>query len=102
MADAMAYALCSPADCWPNATAFRLPTPLRVQAGSRCGHDLRQLCTERLQNVARALGDPRRVMAGTDCGFDTAAGMGRVTSDVVWAKLKALSDGAALASKTLL
>jgi hypothetical protein len=27
--------------------------------------------------------------------------MGRLTSDVVWAKLRALSDGAALASKRL-
>jgi hypothetical protein len=24
-------------------------------------------------------------MACTDCGFDTSAGMGRVTEDVVWA-----------------
>ena len=31
------------------------------------------------------LGDPRRVQAGTDCGFDTSAGMGRVTEDVMWA-----------------
>ena len=40
-------------------------------------------------------------MAGTDCGFDTSAGMGRVTEDVVWAKLKAMSDGARLASQRL-
>jgi 5-methyltetrahydropteroyltriglutamate--homocysteine methyltransferase len=40
-------------------------------------------------------------MAGTDCGFDTAAGMGRVASDVVWAKLRALSDGARIASQRL-
>jgi 5-methyltetrahydropteroyltriglutamate--homocysteine methyltransferase len=40
-------------------------------------------------------------MAGTDCGFDTSAGMGRLTSDVVWAKLRALSDGAKIASRRL-
>jgi len=51
--------------------------------------------------VARVVGDPARVMAGTDCGFDTSAGMGPVAHDVVWAKLKALRDGAAIASKRL-
>jgi 5-methyltetrahydropteroyltriglutamate--homocysteine methyltransferase len=40
-------------------------------------------------------------MAGTDCGFETIAGRGRVAEDVVWAKLKALSDGARLASSRL-
>ena len=32
-------------------------------------------------------------MAGTDCGFDTSAGMGRVTEDVVRAKLAAMAEG---------
>jgi 5-methyltetrahydropteroyltriglutamate--homocysteine methyltransferase len=36
---------------------------------------------------------------GTDCGFGTAAGMGRVAEDVVWAKLEALAAGARLASR---
>jgi 5-methyltetrahydropteroyltriglutamate--homocysteine methyltransferase len=60
-----------------------------------------EVVAERLVNVARAVGDPRRVLAGTDCGFDTSAGMGRVTEDVVWAKLKAMSEGARLASERL-
>ncbi len=46
-----------------------------------------EVVAERLERVARALGDPARVLAGTDCGFDTSAGMGRVAEDVVWAKL---------------
>jgi 5-methyltetrahydropteroyltriglutamate--homocysteine methyltransferase len=41
------------------------------------------------------------VLAGTDCGFDTSAGMGRVAEDVVWAKLKALAQGARIASTRL-
>jgi 5-methyltetrahydropteroyltriglutamate--homocysteine methyltransferase len=45
------------------------------------------------------IGDPTRLLAGTDCGFDTSAGWGRVTSDVVWAKLRSLRDGARLASE---
>ena len=57
---------------------------------------------DRLERVAAAVGDPHRVIAGTDCGFDTSAGMGRVAEDVVWAKLKSLSEGAALASQRLM
>jgi 5-methyltetrahydropteroyltriglutamate--homocysteine methyltransferase len=56
---------------------------------------------DRIERVAHAVGDPHRVIAGTDCGFDTSAGMGRVAEDVVWAKLKALVDGARLASQRL-
>jgi 5-methyltetrahydropteroyltriglutamate--homocysteine methyltransferase len=59
------------------------------------------LVAERLEQVARAVGDPTRVIAGTDCGFDTSAGMGRVAEDVVWAKLKALAEGADIASRRL-
>jgi len=60
-----------------------------------------EVVADRLENVARAVGDPKRVMAGTDCGFDTSAGMGRVTEDVVWAKLRAMSDGARIATQRL-
>jgi 5-methyltetrahydropteroyltriglutamate--homocysteine methyltransferase len=61
-----------------------------------------EVVAERIERAARAVGDPRRVLAGTDCGFDTSAGMGRVAEDVVWAKLRALADGARLASNRLL
>jgi 5-methyltetrahydropteroyltriglutamate--homocysteine methyltransferase len=60
-----------------------------------------EVVADRIERAAQAVGDPRRVIAGTDCGFDTSAGMGRVAEDVVWAKLKALSDGARLASERL-
>jgi 5-methyltetrahydropteroyltriglutamate--homocysteine methyltransferase len=60
-----------------------------------------EVVAERIERVACAVGDPRRVLAGTDCGFDTSAGMGRVAEDVVWAKLRALRDGARLASARL-
>ena len=60
-----------------------------------------EVVAERIERVAAAVGDPRRVLAGTDCGFDTSAGMGRVAEDVVWAKLRALADGARLASERL-
>jgi 5-methyltetrahydropteroyltriglutamate--homocysteine methyltransferase len=56
---------------------------------------------DRLVRVADAVGDPRRVIAGTDCGFDTSAGIGDVAPSVVWAKLRALREGADLASSRL-
>ena len=60
-----------------------------------------EVVAERLENVARVIGDPGRVQAGTDCGFETIAGRGRVAEDVVWAKLASLSEGARLASSRL-
>ena len=60
-----------------------------------------EVVAERIERAARAVGDPRRVMAGTDCGFDTTAGFGLVADDLVWEKLRALSDGAAIASLRL-
>jgi 5-methyltetrahydropteroyltriglutamate--homocysteine methyltransferase len=60
-----------------------------------------KVVADRLQRIAAAIGDPTRIMGGTDCGFDTAAGSGRVADDVVWAKLRALADGARLASQAL-
>ena len=60
-----------------------------------------EVVADRLERVAAEVGDPQRVLAGTDCGFDTSAGMGRVATDVVWAKLRALRDGARIASESL-
>ncbi|MEZ5856976.1 MAG: cobalamin-independent methionine synthase II family protein [Hyphomicrobiaceae bacterium] len=60
-----------------------------------------EVVADRLERAADVLGDATRVLAGTDCGFDTSAGMGRVAEDVVWAKLKAMSDGARIASSRL-
>ena len=60
-----------------------------------------EVVAERIERVARTLGDPTRVIAGTDCGFDTSAGAGRVAEDIVWAKLAALSEGAQIASRRL-
>lgn len=61
-----------------------------------------EVIADRLERAAEIIGDPRRIQAGTDCGFDTSAGMGRLTADVVWAKLRALRQGADLASARLL
>ena len=61
-----------------------------------------EVVAERIERVARAVGDPRRVIAGVDCGFDTSAGRGKVADDVVWAKMAAMAEGARIASERLL
>lgn len=60
-----------------------------------------EVVADRIQRAVEAVGDPTRVIAGTDCGFDTAAGSRRVDRGIVWEKLRALSEGAALASQAL-
>ncbi|HYN88277.1 MAG TPA: cobalamin-independent methionine synthase II family protein [Ardenticatenaceae bacterium] len=60
-----------------------------------------RVVADRIETIARAIGDPTRIIAGTDCGFETAAGSKMVVEDVVWAKLKALTEGAAIASHRL-
>jgi 5-methyltetrahydropteroyltriglutamate--homocysteine methyltransferase len=60
-----------------------------------------EVVADRIEHVARAVGDPTRVLAGTDCGFDTAAGLGEVAEEVVWEKLRALRAGADLATDRL-
>jgi 5-methyltetrahydropteroyltriglutamate--homocysteine methyltransferase len=61
-----------------------------------------EVIAERIERVARALGDPTRVIAGVDCGFDTSAGRGKVADDVVWAKMSSMAEGARIASGRLL
>ena len=51
--------------------------------------------------VAAAGGDPTRLLAGTDCGFDTSAGSNRVEPGIVWLKLRAMREGADIASREL-
>ena len=56
-----------------------------------------ELVCERLCRFADIVGR-ERVIAGTDCGFSTFAGFGAVDSDIVYAKLASLAEGADLAS----
>jgi 5-methyltetrahydropteroyltriglutamate--homocysteine methyltransferase len=54
-----------------------------------------ELVADRIVNYARVVGR-ENVIAGTDCGLG-----GRVHPQIAWAKLKALTEGARLASKEL-
>jgi 5-methyltetrahydropteroyltriglutamate--homocysteine methyltransferase len=56
------------------------------------------------QRIGRYAGviDRERLIAGVDCGFGTAVRSDPMVVDsIVWAKLRALSEGAAIASKRL-
>lgn len=55
----------------------------------------REVVADRLVRYAEIVGK-ENVVAGTDCGLG-----GRIHPDIAWAKLKALADGAALASERL-
>lgn len=57
-----------------------------------------ELVAERIGRFADIVGE-ERVIAGSDCGFGTFAGFGAVSPDIVWAKLEALAQGAALAMR---
>ena len=54
-----------------------------------------ELVAQRIERFKDIVGS-ERVIAGSDCGFGTFAGFGAVDPDIAYAKLKALSDGAAL------
>jgi len=60
-----------------------------------------QLVANRILEFVDILGDRERVIADADCGFSTFAGYTMVAGDVVWAKLKTLSQGAELATRKL-
>jgi 5-methyltetrahydropteroyltriglutamate--homocysteine methyltransferase len=56
-----------------------------------------ELIAQRIGRYADLVGC-ENVMAGCDCGFSIHAGSGGVDPEVVWAKMKAMADGAAIAS----
>jgi 5-methyltetrahydropteroyltriglutamate--homocysteine methyltransferase len=118
------------ADIWPDVSQIKAGAVMLSMANPRHAHEYRlfedpaflgdrllipgvidtttnyvehpQTVADRLERVAKAVGDPRRIIAGTDCGFETAAGSKMVIEEVVWAKLRSLAEGAAIASKRLL
>jgi len=61
-----------------------------------------EVVADRICQAVDAVGDRTRVIASTDCGFGTFAGSENVAESVVWAKLRALREGADLATERLL
>jgi 5-methyltetrahydropteroyltriglutamate--homocysteine methyltransferase len=56
------------------------------------------LVAQRLGRYAKLVGR-ENVIAGSDCGYGTWVGQAAVDSDVVWAKMAAMAEGARIASR---
>jgi 5-methyltetrahydropteroyltriglutamate--homocysteine methyltransferase len=59
------------------------------------------LVAERIIRYATLVGYTN-VIAGSDCGFAQSQGLSRVPPSIMWAKLRALADGARLATQELI
>ena len=57
-----------------------------------------ELVAQRLGRYAKLVGR-ENVIAGSDCGYGTWVGQAAVDPDVVWAKLRAMVEGARIASR---
>jgi 5-methyltetrahydropteroyltriglutamate--homocysteine methyltransferase len=60
-----------------------------------------QVVARRIKEAVAAAGARERVIASTDCGFGTFAGREWVVASVAWRKLRALREGADIASAEL-
>jgi 5-methyltetrahydropteroyltriglutamate--homocysteine methyltransferase len=60
-----------------------------------------EVVARRIEDAVKAVGDRERVIASTDCGFGTFTNREWVIEPAVWLKLRALRDGADLASRRL-
>jgi len=60
-----------------------------------------EVVADRILAAVETIGDRTRVLAGVDCGFGTFAGSQLVEESIVWTKLRALREGADLATKRL-
>jgi 5-methyltetrahydropteroyltriglutamate--homocysteine methyltransferase len=69
---------------------------------SHCVHLVEhpELVAQRIMRFAGLVGR-ERVIAGTDCGFGTSGAGDEVHPDVAWAKLRAMVEGAQIASSKL-
>lgn len=59
-----------------------------------------ELVAERIVRYAEIVGR-ERVIAGADCGFGSMVGLDGVEPSIAWAKLRAMVEGAAIASEEL-
>lgn len=53
---------------------------------------------DRFERFVDIVGEPGRVIGAPDCGFGTLAGLHTVDSEIAWAKLESLVEGARLAT----
>jgi 5-methyltetrahydropteroyltriglutamate--homocysteine methyltransferase len=60
-----------------------------------------ELVAERIVRYAELVGR-ENVIGGSDCGFAQGQGLSRVPPSIMWAKLRALADGARMATRQLM
>ena len=60
-----------------------------------------EVVADRIAAAVESVGDRTRVIASVDCGFGTFAGSQLVEESIVWTKLRALREGADLATRRL-
>jgi 5-methyltetrahydropteroyltriglutamate--homocysteine methyltransferase len=60
-----------------------------------------EVVARRIEEAVSVVGDRERVIAGTDCGFGTFTKREWVIEPVVWLKLRAIREGADIASQRL-
>jgi 5-methyltetrahydropteroyltriglutamate--homocysteine methyltransferase len=60
-----------------------------------------EVVARRIEDAVKAVGERERVIASTDCGFGTFTNREWVIEPAVWLKLRALRDGADLASQRI-
>ena len=89
---------------WELWQEVKLPTDKILVPGvvSHCIHLVEhpELVAQRIVRFAGVVGR-ERVIAGTDCGFGTSGAGDEVHPDVAWAKLRAMVEGARIASQRL-
>ncbi|HEY7270140.1 MAG TPA: epoxyalkane--coenzyme M transferase, partial [Dehalococcoidia bacterium] len=89
---------------WRVWEEHRLPEGKALIPGVVTPHTIRvehpRLVADRLVRYAKIVGRDN-VMGGTDCGFQQGARIQRVHPTIMWAKLRSLAEGAAIASKEL-
>jgi 5-methyltetrahydropteroyltriglutamate--homocysteine methyltransferase len=60
-----------------------------------------EVVARRIEDAVAAVGERERVIASTDCGFGTFTNREWVIEPAVWLKLRAIREGADIASKRL-
>jgi 5-methyltetrahydropteroyltriglutamate--homocysteine methyltransferase len=89
---------------WRVALELKVPEGKRLIPGAVTHSNVTvehpEVVADRIERWARAAG-AGNVMFGNDCGFSSTAGNMEIPQSVAWAKLRALAEGARLATQRL-
>ena len=104
---ALSIEFSNPRHAHEYAALKRVPFPEGHDPHSRRGRDHLnfvehpEVVARRIEEAVATIGDRERVIASTDCGFGTFTRREWVIEPVVWLKLKAIRQGADIASARL-